>query len=72
MKDNNSSNGSSLLPIYMCIGLSVGMAIGAPTGNIPIGMSIGIGAGLCVGGIIDLINRRSSKNDSQNNDKDIK
>ena len=56
----------------MCIGLSVGMAIGAPTGNIPIGMSIGIGAGLCFGGIIDLINRRSSKNDSQNNDKDIK
>jgi hypothetical protein len=72
MKDNNSNNGSSLLPIYMCIGLSVGMAIGAPTGNIPIGMSIGIGAGLCIGGIIDLINRRSSKNDSQNNDKDIK
>ena len=70
MKDNNSSNGSSLLPIYMCIGLSVGMAIGAPTGNIPIGMSIGLGAGLCIGGIIDLINRRSSKNGSSNNDKE--
>ena len=70
MKNNNSSNGSSLLPIYMCIGLSVGMAFGAPTGNIPIGMSIGLGAGVCLGAIIDLINRRSGKNGSQNNDKD--
>lgn len=49
------------MPIFMCIGISVGMAIGAPTGNIPIGMSIGIGFGLCVGGIIDALNRRKCR-----------
>ncbi len=36
-------------PRYMCIGLSLGMAVGAAFDNIPIGMVIGLGFGAAVG-----------------------
>ena len=68
MKDNNDN--THYLPIFMSVGISVGLAIGAPTGNIPIGMCIGLGAGVCIGGIIDYVNRRSRKSDPENNDDD--
>ena len=65
---NNNNNPTLHMPIFMCIGISVGMAIGAPFGNIPIGMCIGVGLGTCIGGIIDHLNRKNHNNDS-NDDK---
>ena len=45
------------LPIFMCLGLSVGMAIGAAVGNTPIGMCMGIAAGVGIGALIDAKHR---------------
>lgn len=45
------------MPIFMCIGCSVGMAIGAAMDNIGIGMCIGVALGVCVGSILDQMNR---------------
>ncbi len=67
MKNNDSQNQTTYMPIFMCLGISIGMAIGAPFDSIPIGMCIGVGAGTCIGGIIDHLNRKKS-NDDQNNE----
>ena len=41
MKDNkNSENNMQYLPIGMCIGISIGTAIGAATDNIGVGMCL--------------------------------
>ena len=53
MKDNKHTN----LPIFMSIGISAGVAIGAATNNIPVAMSIGVGAGLALGAALDALNR---------------
>ncbi|MBE6582756.1 MAG: hypothetical protein E7648_05800 [Ruminococcaceae bacterium] len=63
-KDNAPNNTTIYMPIFMCIGISVGMAIGVPFGNIPIGMCIGVGLGTCIGGIIDHKNRKKSQDNS--------
>lgn len=53
-----------MMPVFMSIGIGVGVAIGAATDNIPIGMSIGIGVGLCVGALIDRFgNKKKDDND---------
>ena len=41
------------MPIFMCLGLSGGMALGAVMGSIPIGMCIGMAVGLCAGLCLD-------------------
>ena len=45
-------------PVFMSIGIGVGMAIGAAFDKLPIGMSIGVGLGLAVGGIVDYIRNK--------------
>ena len=46
------------LPFFMCIGISVGMAIGAVLDSIPIGMCIGLCIGVGVGTVLDGKNRK--------------
>jgi len=52
-KTDKSSDGIQYMPIGMCLGLSVGVAIGAAFHNIGIGMCLGLGIGMCLGVIID-------------------
>ena len=52
------------LPIFMCLGLSVGMAIGAAVGNTSIGMCMGIAAGVGIGALLDVKNRKDDKEES--------
>ena len=40
------------LPIGMCIGISIGTAIGASTNNIGLWLPIGLSIGLCFGAAI--------------------
>ena len=61
MKKKDSDNQIQYMPIGMCLGLSVGMAIGAAMDNIPIGMCMGLGIGLCFGSALD--NAKQTKND---------
>lgn len=41
------------LSIFMCLGLSIGLAIGAGIGNIPIGMCFGMSIGVGIGALLD-------------------
>ena len=69
---NDKDDGSNIqyLPIFMCIGLSVGMAIGASLDRISIGMCIGMAIGVAVGALFDSNNRKSYDNTVQDDDPD--
>jgi hypothetical protein len=66
MKKKDSDNQIQYMPIGMCLGLSVGMAIGAAMDNIPVGMCMGLGIGLCFGSALD--NAKQTKNDKTEDD----
>ena len=69
MKNNKEpENKTQYMPIFMCLGLSVGMAIGAGVGNIGVGMCLGIGVGVCLGACIDHINKKSDS-EPENDEK---
>lgn len=53
------------MPIFLCMGLSVGMAIGASVGNIPVGMCVGMGIGLLVGVFLDSQKKRKPSEDQK-------
>lgn len=63
--DKNTDNKMQYMPIGMCLGLSIGMAIGAAMDNIGVGMCFGLGIGLCFGSAIDAHNRKKSDSDPQ-------
>ena len=42
-------NGNSWMPIGMCLGISIGTAIGAATQNMGLWMPLGVSLGLCWG-----------------------
>ena len=65
MKNNNSDNKVPNVSIFTCLGMVVGLAIGAGVGNISAGMCIGLCIGSGVGFLIDFQN----KNHIPNNDK---
>ena len=66
MKNNKDSEiKTQYMPIFMSIGISLGLAIGAAFDNIPIGMCFGLGIGLCIGSAIDAKNCKKSENISQ-------
>ncbi len=58
-------NQVSWLPIGMCLGVSIGMAIGAAADNIPLGMSIGVSIGVGIGALIDHKNRTNSEDEKE-------
>lgn len=67
MKDNkqvdkNSQNQTCYMPICMCLGMSLGTAIGVAADNLPVCMSLGIGFDLCIGSAIDARNGSENKN----------
>ncbi len=41
------------MPIYMCIGMSVGLCFGTALDNLALGMCLGVGAGAAVGSALD-------------------
>lgn len=59
--DKNSENQTCCMPICMCLGISLGTAIGVATDNLPMCMSLGVSFGLCIGSVIDARNRRENK-----------
>ena len=66
MKDNKKSdNQTHYMPIGMCMGISIGTAIGVATDNLSIYMPIGLSIGMCIGVIFDAQNRKKSKDDSE-------
>jgi len=71
MKNHDSDDNTQYLPIGMCIGLSIGVALGAAMDNIPIGMCMGLGIGMCFGSAIDNANRaKTQKPEDQDKKED--
>ena len=44
---------TSWMTVYMCFGISIGMALGSLMGNISIGMCYGVAAGVLLGTAMD-------------------
>ena len=62
MKNNkNSENQTQYMPIFMCLGMSIGTAIGAATDNMSMCMCLGVSFGMCIGSVIDARNREKDK-----------
>lgn len=57
------------LSIFMCLGLSIGLAIGAGIGNIPIGMCFGMSIGVGIGALLDAKNRKDQSGQPHKQDK---
>ena len=67
-KKNNEDN-TKYMPIGMCMGISIGTAIGAAMDNIPICMAVGLSLGMCIGSFIDAKNQKA-ENDKSQTDED--
>ena len=66
MKDerDNKEKGQ-FLPFGMCIGLSVGTAIGAALNNISLYMCIGLSIGVGIGALLDSRNQKNNNDTSE-------
>ena len=71
MKNNKDSESKTqYMPIFMCMGISIGMAIGAALDNISVGMCLVLGIGVCLGVALDAKNRKESENVSETDDEE--
>ncbi len=69
MDKKNNNDQFPYLPIFMCIGVSIGVAIGAAMDNIGIGMCIGCSVGVGLGSALDAANR-AKKEDKGNEEQE--
>ena len=56
-----SDNQTSHISFGMCIGTSIGVAIGASTDNLGLWLPLGISLGICFGSLLDARNRKRTK-----------
>ena len=64
MKQKPSDHQAHYLPIGMCLGISIGTALGIAANNLPVYMAIGSSIGLCIGTLLDGINRKDTTDNS--------
>ena len=67
--EKKPENKTMYLPIFMCMGSSIGMAIGVAMGNIGIGMCMGVAIGVGVGSAIDNMNRNKEAGSQDQEEK---
>lgn len=65
MDKKDDKNNTQYMPIGMCMGISIGTAIGAAMDNIPVCMAVGLSLGMCIGSFIDAKNQKAEKDKSQ-------
>ena len=65
MENKENKNKTQYMPIGMCLGISIGTAIGAAMDNIPVYMAVGLSIGMCIGSFIDAKNQKAEKDKSQ-------
>ena len=56
-----SENQTYYMPIGMCLGMSVGTALGAAMDNMGVYMCIGLSIGMCIGALVDAKKRKEAK-----------
>ena len=59
-------NKTYYLPIGMCLGMSIGVAIGSARDNLAIGMCVGLSLGVCLGALLDAKKRKEAESAAQN------
>jgi len=70
MKDKKTPGSTTnYLPIYMCLGISVGTALGVAADNLALYMPIGMSIGLCIGALLDAKKRNTSGENSDDDEK---
>ena len=65
MKQKPSDHQARYLPLGMCLGISIGTAIGVASNHLPVYMAVGLSIGLCIGSLLDAKNRKAT---ADNND----
>ena len=66
LKDKQESeNQTHYMPIGMCLGMSVGTALGAALDNMGLYMCVGLSIGMCIGVLIDAKKRQASQKDEE-------
>ena len=65
MDKKDDKNNTQYMPIGMCLGISIGTAIGAAMDNIPVCMAVGLSLGMCIGSFIDAKNQKAENDKSQ-------
>ena len=65
MDKKDDKNNTQYMPIGMCMGISIGTAIGAAMDNIPVCMAVGLSLGMCIGSFIDAKNQKAENDKSQ-------
>ena len=66
LKDKQESeNQTHYMPIGMCLGMSVGTALGAALDNMGLYMCVGLSIGMCIGVLIDAKKRQASQEDEE-------
>ena len=63
----NSENETHYLPIFMCLGISVGTALGTAMDNLSTWMCMGIALGVAIGAALDQMkkNKKSEEDDQE-------
>ena len=59
---------NSHMPYGMCMGISVGTALGVVFDNIPVWMCVGLSIGLCFGIIMDRLQNKNAESEDQDSD----
>ena len=70
MDKKDDKNNTQYMPIGMCMGISIGTAIGAAMDNIPVYMAVGLSVGMCIGSLIDAKNHKTEKDKLQTEDEE--
>ena len=60
----NSENETHYLPIFMCLGVSVGTALGSAMDNLSTWMCTGIALGVAIGAALDHRKTKETKDDA--------
>jgi uncharacterized protein YoaH (UPF0181 family) len=63
-----SENQIQYLPICMCLGMSIGSALGVATDNLSLFMCFGMSIGVGLGAVIDAKNRKTHTDNSAKNE----
>ena len=63
-----TENQIQCLPICMCLGMSIGSALGVATDNLSLCMCLGMSIGVGLGAVIDAKNRKTKTDDSAANE----
>lgn len=70
-KKEQATDKTHYLPLFMSVGLSIGVGIGALLDNIPSFMCIGMSIGLAIGAAMDAANRKKAEENAKKNDEDV-